>query len=75
MLKNSLFLSSHFGFLKVTPNVRSAAWRGCELRNRLFSTKIIFLAKREREFTTKFAILPNGCYQQYYLKLSLTLNK
>ena len=41
---------------------RSAAWRGCELRNRLFSTKIIFLAKRERELTTKFAILPNGCY-------------
>ena len=39
-----------------------AAWRGCELRNRLFSTKIIFLAERKREFTTKFAILPNGCY-------------
>jgi hypothetical protein len=27
-----------------------------------FLLKIIFLAKRKREFTTKFAILPNGCY-------------
>jgi len=26
-----------------------------------FPLKIIFLAKRKREFTTKFAILPNGC--------------
>ena len=26
-----------------------------------FLLKIIFLAKREREFTTKFAIAPNVC--------------
>jgi hypothetical protein len=26
-----------------------------------FPIKIIFLAKRKREFNTKFAILPNGC--------------
>jgi hypothetical protein len=26
-----------------------------------FLLRIIFLAKRKREFTTKFAILPNGC--------------
>ena len=26
-----------------------------------FLLKIKFLAKREREFTTKFAILPNAC--------------
>jgi len=45
---------------------RSGAWRGCELRNRLFSTKIIFLAERTRELTTKFAILPNGCYQPLF---------
>jgi hypothetical protein len=30
-----------------------------------FLLKIKILAKRKREFTTKFAILPNGCYQQY----------
>jgi len=30
-----------------------------------FSLKIKFLAKSKREFTTKLAILPNGCYQQY----------
>jgi hypothetical protein len=26
-----------------------------------FPLKIKFLAERKREFTTKFAILPNGC--------------
>ena len=48
----------------------------CELRNELFSTKIIFLAKRKREFWTKFAIARNGCYtfgcvkrKKFYLKL------
>ena len=25
-----------------------------------------FLAKCKREFTTKFAILPNACYQKHY---------
>jgi len=30
-----------------------AAWRGCELRNRLFLYKIKFLAKCKSEFTTK----------------------
>jgi hypothetical protein len=28
----------------------------------IFLLKIKFLAKRKREFTVKFAILPNGCY-------------
>jgi len=35
--------------------------RGCELRNRDFSAKIKFLAKRKREFTAYFAILQNRC--------------
>jgi hypothetical protein len=38
-----------------------ALGEGGELSNRLFSTKEKFLAERKREFTTKFAILPNGC--------------
>ena len=32
-----------------------------------FPLKIKFLAKRNREFTTKFAILPNGGYSQWFL--------
>ena len=28
-----------------------------------FLSKIKFLARNKREFTTKFAILPNACYQ------------
>jgi hypothetical protein len=41
-----------------------------------FPLKIKFLAERKREFTKKFAILPNGCYRlalvgfQIYSKLS-----
>ena len=31
-----------------------------------FLSKIKFLAKCKRVFTTKFAILPNACYQQYF---------
>ena len=30
-----------------------------------FLLKIKFLAKCKREFTTKFAILPNACYEPY----------
>jgi len=35
-----------------------------------FLSKIKFLAKRKREFTTKFAIERNGCY-----RLAFTLNQ
>jgi hypothetical protein len=31
-----------------------------------FLLKIIFLAKCEREFTTKFAIAPNACYRMVF---------
>ncbi len=44
---------------------RFAALRGCELRNRVLSAKIKFLAKRTREFTIKFAILQNRCYKPF----------
>jgi hypothetical protein len=37
-----------------------------------FLLKIKFLAKCKREFTTKFAILPNACYGQFfYLQCSV----
>ena len=36
-----------------------------------FLLKIIFLAKRERELTTKFAISCNRCYTQVFLLLPL----
>jgi hypothetical protein len=32
-----------------------------------FLSKIKFLARNKREFTTKFAILPNACYSQWLL--------
>jgi hypothetical protein len=32
-----------------------------------FLSKIKFLARNKRVFTTKFAILPNACYQQVFL--------
>ena len=35
-----------------------------------FLLKIKFLAKRKREFTTKFAILPNGCYPHFIIASS-----
>ena len=35
-----------------------------------FLLKIKFLAKRKREFTTKFAILPNACYRLPILDLN-----
>ena len=31
-----------------------------------FLLKIKFLAKSKREFTTKFAILPNACYVTFF---------
>jgi hypothetical protein len=31
-----------------------------------FLSNIKFLAERKREFTTKFAILPNGCYKPLF---------
>ena len=40
---------------------RLAPSRSGELRNRIFSTKIIFLAIEKREFTTYFAISQNRC--------------
>jgi len=36
-----------------------------ELRKCYIFIKIIFLAKRELEFTTKFAIAPNVCWQMF----------
>jgi hypothetical protein len=35
-----------------------------------FLLKIIFLAKRKREFTTKFAIVPNVCWQMAFFSVS-----
>ena len=59
-----IFFSSRFFFRyagrRVSYNVPPLRV-SCEVRNRLFSTKITFLAKRERELTTKFAIARNGC--------------
>lgn len=46
----------------MTPNVS----RLCEVANFVtakFSIEIKFLAKDKREFTTKFAIVPNMCCQ------------
>ena len=37
-----------------------------------FPLKIKFLARRKREFTTKFAILPNGCYAFGFLRYFFT---
>ena len=51
---------------------RFAALRGCEVRNRVFSAKIKFLAKRKREITTKFAILQNRCYGKLFLFLGFS---
>jgi len=48
-------------FFKLTTNVPPLG----EVANFVtvyFPLKIIFLAERKCEFTTKFAILPNGCY-------------
>ena len=68
-------MSLVFVFSKLSANVPPLLV-SCELRNDLFSTKIIFLAKRKREFWTKFAIARNGCYvfgcvkrKKFYLKL------
>jgi len=32
-----------------------------------FLSKVKFLARNKCEFTTKFAILPNACYQQLFI--------
>ncbi len=52
-----------FGFV-ITANV-SALGEVANFGTDYFLSKIKFLAKRKREFTTKFAILPKACYEQY----------
>ena len=37
-----------------------------------FLSKIKFLAKYKREFTTKFAILPNACYAFGFLFITIS---
>jgi len=63
IIKNNLILQIQFSAVLLQNDAqRSAAWRGCELGNRVLPAKIKFLAERKREFTAKFAILPNACY-------------
>ncbi len=40
-----------------------------------FLSKIKFLAKCKREFTTKFAIAQNGCWWQFFILFLLKTNK
>jgi len=57
LLVKLLFVGEEVGdFFSNVPPSRSG-----ELRNCVLSAKIKILAKRKREFTTKFAILQNGC--------------
>jgi hypothetical protein len=56
-------MSHSLGFPAITANVPPLG----EVANFVtvyFPLKIKFLAERKREFTTKFAILPNGCWQE-----------
>ena len=46
--------------VKLSPNV-PALGEVAKFGTDYFLLKIKFLAKRKREFTTKFAILPNAC--------------
>ena len=55
--KNSVVF---FMVLKITGNVPTLG-AVANFGTDYFLLKIIFLAKREREFTTKFAIAPNVC--------------
>ena len=48
-------------FMKITANV-PALGEVASFGTDYFLSKIKFLAKYKREFTTKFAILPNACY-------------
>jgi hypothetical protein len=49
-----------FRSTKLTPNV-SPLGEVANFVTDYFPLKMKFLAERKREFTTKFAILPNGC--------------
>ena len=53
---------SVFRFSKLRHNV-PALGEVANYGTNYFLLKIKFLAKCKREFTTKFAILPNACYQ------------
>ena len=56
----ALYTSSDKGFLKILRNV-PALGEVAKFGTDYFLLKIKFLAKCKREFTTKFAILPNAC--------------
>ena len=59
----NILISIFFQLCRLTfPRLASVANFGTDY----FLLKIIFLAKREREFTTNFAIAPNVCWQTYY---------
>jgi hypothetical protein len=61
--------------IKVKGFLDSLTFRGyttvANFVNVYFPLKIIILAKREREVTTKFAIACNRCYSQFLLFLTL----
>ena len=59
------FFSAEFWF-KLFANV-PALGEVANFGTDYFLLKIKILAKRKREFTTKFAILPNACYKQYFI--------
>ena len=52
-------------FFEISANV-PALGEVAKFETDYFPLKIKFLAKRKREFTTKFAILPNGCYATFF---------
>ena len=56
---------SCFGRLKLLPTSRGFA-TVVKFGTNYFLLKIKILAKREREFTTKFAIARNGCCSTYF---------
>src|SRR5690554_8047467 len=55
--------------VNMTPNV-PALGEVANFGTDYFLLKIKFLAKCKREFTTKFAILPNACYNTFYFILT-----
>ena len=61
--------------LKMLPNGRSSALRGCELRNRVFSVITKFLAKCERELTKNSLFLVTAVGGSAYLVSCLSLSK
>ena len=53
---------------ELTPNV-PALGEVANFGTDYFLANIIFLAKSKREFTTKFAILPNACCMPFFISL------